>query len=254
MDKQDKKALRNAFKDAELKAFRETLPMKEDDFLPLFDFLDGALSENECKNDFTLLESYCKQKKLDFPALAQWFRGQGGYCDCEIYGNVEEKFAYLTKPIPTIHPKPTQTIQQQKLDALTTDFGFSIKRVPAPWILIATSQDNRITYQFQIGKKSNFPVMFVTLESDFPVEKLSDDKFLQDFWISKWEYRDIEVEFDIDRQSIHNFEIVQVRTKRWTPIFVFAYRQGVKWCLVMQTEVARVRNDVKEMEKLLKEV
>jgi len=251
MDKQGKKALKNAFKEAELKAFRETLPMNEMDFLPLFDFLDNALSENECKNDFTLLESYCKQEKLDFPSLAQWFREQGGYCDCEIYGNVEEKFAYLTKPISTIQPKPTRTIQRQKLDTLSTEFGFSIKQVPEPWILIATSQNDKTIYQFQIGKKSDFPVM---LESGFPVDKLTDEIFLHNYWFSKREWQDIEVEFEIDRQSIHNFEIVQVRTKRWTPIFVFAYRQGVKWCLVMQTEVTRVRNDLKELEKLLKEV
>jgi hypothetical protein len=251
MDKQDKKALKKAFKEAELKAFRETLPMKEDDFLPLFDFLDSELSENECKNDFTLLESYCKQNKLDFHSLAQWFRGQGGYCDCEIIANVEEQFQYLTKPTPTIQPKPKQAIQRQKLDTLTTEFGFSIKQVPAPWILIATSQNDKTIYQFQIGKKSDFPVM---LESDFPVDKLSDDKFLHNYWISKREWQDIEVEFAINRQSIQNFEIAQVQTKRWVPIFVFAYRQGVKWCLVLQTETPRLRNDMKEFEKLLKEV
>jgi len=253
MDKQDKKALRKAFKEAELTEFRKSLPMNEDDFLPLFNFLDSALSENDCKNDFTLLESYCKQKELDFSALAQWFKGQGGYCDCEIYANVEEKFAYLTKPIPKIQPTPTRTIQQQKLDTLTTDFGFSIKRVPAPWILIATSQKNKTIYQFQIGKKSNFPVMFVMLERDFPIENLSDDKFLQNYWIRKIEL-DLKLEFEVERNNIQGFEIVQVRTKRLSPIFLFAYKQGAKWCLVMRTEVTRVRNDLREMEKLLKEV
>ena len=243
---------KKAYKEKELKAFRETLPMKEVDFLPLFDFLDSELSKNDCQHDFSILESYCKRKELDFSVLAEWFKEQGGFCDCEIIANVEEQFEYLTKPTPKIQPQPTPTptIQRQKLDTLTTDFGFSIKRVPSPWILIATSQGDRTIYQFQIGKKSYFPVM---LESDFPIDKLSDDKFLHNYWITKTEL-DSELEFAIDRQSIQNFEIVQIRTKQWSPIFVFAYRQGLKWCLVLRTEIARVRNDVRELEKLFKEV
>ena len=269
MDKQDKKALKKAFKEAELKAFRETLPMNEMDFLPLFDYLDNALSANECKNDFTLLESYCKQERYDFQILAKWFKGQGGYCDCEVLGNVEEKFAYLTKPVPIIQPKQTQTIQRQKLDTLTTDFGFSIKKVPAPWILSAITQNDKTIYQFQIGKKPDFPAM---LESDFPVEKLSDDKFLHDYWvektITKIGWLDSELEFAIEsrraelqraeltihRQIIQNFEIVQVQDKRLVSVFIFAYKQGTKWCLVLRTGTQRLRNDMKELEKLLREV
>ena len=246
----DKKTLKKEYKERELKAFRENLPMKEVDFLPLFDFLDSKLSENDCQHDFSLLESYCKQKGLNFSVLVEWFKEQGGFCDCEIIANVEEQFEYLTKPTPKIQSKPTQTVQRQKLDTLTTDFGFSIKKVPAPWILIATSQGNSTTYQFQIGKKSDFPVM---LESDFLIDKLSDDIFLYNYWIAKTEL-DSELEFTIDRQNIQDFEIVQVRTKKWSPIFVFAYRQGMKWCLVLRTETARVRNDMREMEKLLKEI
>ena len=140
----------------ELKAFRESLPMKEMDFLPLFDFLDSELSQNNCQHDFSLLENYCKQKELDFFALAKWFKEQGGFCDCEIIANVEEQFEYLTKPTTKIQPKHAKTVLQQKLDTLTTDFGFSIKQVPAPWILIATSQGDRTTYQFQIGKSLTF--------------------------------------------------------------------------------------------------
>ncbi|MDR2905926.1 MAG: DUF2695 domain-containing protein, partial [Helicobacteraceae bacterium] len=213
-------------------------------------FLDRKLQENACQHDFSLLESYCKEKKLDFSLLAEWFQEQGGFCDCEILANVEEQFERLTKPTQKIQSKPTRIVARQKLDALTTDFGFSIKRVPAPWILVATSQGDKITYQFQIGKKSGFPVM---LENDFPIDKLSEDIFLHNYWITKTEL-DGELEFTIDRQSIQNFEIVQVRTKRWSPIFVFAYRQGMKWCLLLRTETARGRNDVRELEKLLKDI
>ena len=246
----DKKALKKAYKERELKAVKESLPMKAVDFFPLFDFLDNELSEKGCQHDFSLLESYCKQKGIDFSVLAEWFKEQGGFCDCEIIANAEEQFEYFTKQTPKIRLKTTQTVQREKLNTLTTDFDFSIKRVPAPWVLIATSQGDRTIYQFQVGKKSDFPVI---IESDFPIDKLSDDNFLHNYWITKTEL-DNELEFTIDRQSIQGFEIVQVRTKRWLPIFVFAYRQGMKWCLVLRTETTRVRNDVRELEKLLKEV
>ena len=251
MDKKAKKTLKKEFKENELKAFRESLPMKETDFLPLFDFLDNELSENECKNDCSLLEKYCKKKKLDFATLTEWFKKHGGFCDCEILGNVEEQFYYLEKPtIPKIQPKKVQTVQRQKLDTLTTDFGFSIKKVPSPWILIATSQGDETTYQFQIGKKSNFPMI---LERDFPLDKLSDDKFLHDYWIAKVEL-DHDLEFFIDRQNIRGFETVQIKTKNWVPCFIFAYQQGLQWCLVMPTESVRLRNDMKELERLLTEI
>ncbi|MDR2920349.1 MAG: DUF2695 domain-containing protein [Tannerella sp.] len=251
MDKEARKALKKEFKEKELKAFRESLPMKETDFLPLFDFLDSELSENGCRDDFSLLEKYCKKKKLDASALEKWFKEHGGFCDCEIFANVEEQFRYLEKPAtPGIQPQKVQTVQRQKLDSLTTDFGFSIKKIPSPWILTAISQGNEITYQFQIGKKSNFPV---TLERDFPLDKLSDDKFLQDYWIAKTEL-DYDLEFSIERQRIRDFETVQITTKRWAPTFVFVYRQGITWCLFMRTETARLRNDLKELERLLTEI
>ena len=74
----DKKALKKEYKERELKVFRENLPMIEVDFLPLFDFLDSELSENDCQHDFSLLESYCKQKGLNFSVLVEWFKEQGG--------------------------------------------------------------------------------------------------------------------------------------------------------------------------------
>jgi len=180
----DKKAFKKVSKERELKAFKESLPMKEIDFLPLFDFLNGELPKIGCQHDFSLLESYCKEKELDFSVLVEWLKEQGGFCDCEILANVEEQFEYLTKPTRKIKHKLTQTVQRQKLDTLTNDCGFSIKKVPVPWILVEISQGDRTNYQFQIGKKSDFPVI---LESDFPVNKLSDDIFLHNYWIEKTE-------------------------------------------------------------------
>ena len=251
MDKKAKKAFRKEFEENEKKAFIDSLPMKETDFPPLFDFLDNELSANECQEDFSSLKKYCEKENLNFDALSEWFKKHGGYCDCEIIANVEELFYYLEKPaIPKVQPKKVQTIQRQKLDTLTTDFGFSINKVPSPWVLIAITQGDAITYQFQIGKKTDFPI---TLERDFPLDKLSDNKFLQDYWMAETEL-EYDLEFSIERERIQNLEMVWVKTKRWTPAFVFVYRQGMNWCLLMRTEGARLRNDLKELERLLAEI
>jgi hypothetical protein len=247
----DKKELKKAYKENELREFKESLPMKETDFLLLFDFLDNELDQTECAGNLLFLEKYCVKENLDFTSLKEWFKKYGGFCDCEILANVGEQFYYLKKSAtPKAQPKKLQKEQRIKLNELTTDFGFSIKKVPAPWILTAISKGNTTNYQFQIGKKSDFPVI---LERDFTIEKLTEDKFLQNYWISRTEL-DNKVEFTIDRQSFHDFEIIQIRTNRWLPTFVFIYRQGLKWCLTMKTETTRVRNDIKELEKLLKEI
>lgn len=247
----DKKAMKKAYKEKALKEFKESSTMKETAFLPLFDFLDNELEQTECAGDLSLLEKYCVKGNLDFVSLKEWFKKYGGFCDCEILANVEEQFYYLQKPaIPKIQSGKLQTEQRIKLNELTTDFGFSIKKVPSPWILTAISKSNTINYQFKIGKKSDFPVI---LEKDFAIEKLAEDKFLHDYWTNRTEL-DYEPEFTIDRHFFQDFEIIQVRTSRWTPAFVFVYKQGFKWCLIMKTEVARVKNDIKELERLLKEI
>lgn len=248
----DKKAMKKAFKENELKKFRDSLPMKETAFLPLFDFLDIELDQTECAGDLSLLKKYCTMENIEFHPLKEWLKRYGGYCDCEILANVKEKFYYLEKKvIPKIQSKKLYTEQRIKLTELTTDFGFSIKKISPPWILTAILKDTTISYQFKIGKKSNF---HTTLEKDFPIEKLAESKFLRNYWTNQIDLDNDEIEFMIDRQRFQDFEIIQVRTEKWTPAFVFVYKQGLKWCLIMQTEVVRVKNDIKELEKLLKEI
>lgn len=248
----DKKASKKAYKEKLLNEFRESLPMDERKFLPLFDFLDSELSREGCKNDFTLLDKYCKKENLDATPLKEWFRKHGGYCDCEIIANVEDEFGYLTKPIISEipHKRKQTTVQCKKIDTLQTDFGFAINKVPAPWMLVAISEGEEVNYQFRVGKKTNFPLSLV---DEFPIEKLSDDKYLHKYWIQKTDL-DYELEFVIERQNVQDFELVYVRTQSWTPVFLFVFRNESKWCLMMETEIGRLRNTIKDLEGLLKEI
>ncbi len=85
---------------------------------------------------------------------------------------------------PSVQPGATR--RKKKLNELITDSGFVIKKVPSPWLLYAsTINKEEIRYQFQIGKKTDFPV---ELAFDFSVRKLDDDQFLKDYWIGKPEW------------------------------------------------------------------
>lgn len=242
--------MRKASEEKERVSFRASLPMEETKFPPFFDFLDQQLGEYGCGHDLSLVGKYCTKNNLDFVTLSKWCEKYGGYCDCEVLANVEDEFYYLNKIVPTKTVQKMKTAQREKLNELSTDFGFAIKQVPSPWVLLSITEKDEIKYLFQIGKKSDFPIF---LKDDFPIEKLGEDDFLQDYWVKKTDLEN-ELDFTIERQALIGFEIVQVSTEKWMPIFLFISRLDSKWCLVMETTTIRVRNDMKELERLLKEI
>jgi len=91
----------------------------------------------------------------------------------------------------------------------------------------------------------------IQIDNDFPVDRLSDDRFLHNYWISKTRL-DSELEFTIERQNRQDYEIVLIQTKKWSPVLVLAYKQGMKGCVVLQTEKTRIQNDIKELERMMK--
>lgn len=220
MDKVSKKLMKKAFKEKEQREFEESLPMKGVDFLPLFDFLEEELDEVDCDGGLSLLDKYCKKQNLDFDTLKNWFNQYGGFCDCEILANIEEKFYYLNKPKSPIIQNNNQkkkTEVQTKLNSLTIDFGFSINKVPSPWILFSRLKGNVLHYRFQLGKKSAF---ILQLGQDFDIEELTKDNFLYNYWKTKTDLDFVsEPDLIINKQSFGNFTISTVSSKDWTPAF-----------------------------------
>lgn len=248
LEKQRKKQIWNDLRKTEKIDFEQNLPMEKQIFENLFGYLNKQLVKNGCDHTNKMTKDYLENEvQKNTKNILEWFAENGGYCDCEILANVEEKFDFFEKPKEKNSSVP---IKRRKLDTLSTEFGFYIARIPAPWILTEISLDNIITYQFQIGKKSDF---YVILEKDFPIDELSQDYFLEDYWKTKTELNR-NLEFVISRQNIQKFETITIQTKKWTPIFIFAHKPGMKWCLIMKTETIRLQNDVKELEKLLKEL
>lgn len=98
MEKSKRKEILKAIKEKELAEFRQNLPMPEDKFIRLFELLDAELHSHGCDHDLKLTEQILLNLDVkDVLSVLAWLEEQGGYCDCEVMMNVEEKFEYLEK-------------------------------------------------------------------------------------------------------------------------------------------------------------
>ena len=70
--------------------------MSEDKFIQLFELLDAQLHAYGCGHSLKLTEQILLNLSVkDIPNIVTWLKDQGGYCDCEVMLNVEQKFEYL---------------------------------------------------------------------------------------------------------------------------------------------------------------
>ncbi len=91
-EKQRRKELHRELARKEYEDFLKSLPIDKTIIIELFDFLDLELGERECNHDYQITQEFLKQKGVNNESLFDWFQENGGYCDCEILYNVEEKF------------------------------------------------------------------------------------------------------------------------------------------------------------------
>jgi hypothetical protein len=90
-EKEKRKELLNRLKVVEKNKFLDFLPIDKQQFQDLFDFLDNELEEG-CNLDFQITEKFLNSKNLPVSKILNWLKENGGYCDCELLFNVEEKF------------------------------------------------------------------------------------------------------------------------------------------------------------------
>ena len=69
--------------------------MSANQFKELFDYLDEQLEQEGCDDTLSLTESYLDKKGIEHKKVVGWLEENGGYCDCEVLANVEEKFENL---------------------------------------------------------------------------------------------------------------------------------------------------------------
>ena len=73
--------------------FEASLPMSRDNFKKLFDYLDTELNDKGCDDTNSVARNFLAQLDAENAGkVLEWLANNGGYCDCEILANVEEKF------------------------------------------------------------------------------------------------------------------------------------------------------------------
>jgi len=79
MDKARKKELLKAYANEQKQSFKDSLPMDEELFWNLFDYVDEKLETNNgCDHSLTFTREFLEKQKVG--------------CDCEVLYNVEERF------------------------------------------------------------------------------------------------------------------------------------------------------------------
>ena len=85
--------MRQQYQDLQQPALARSLPMARELFLDLFDYLNEQLETTGCNHDFSLTEQFLRDKQVNnVEEVLEFLRENGGYCDCEVIFNVEEKF------------------------------------------------------------------------------------------------------------------------------------------------------------------
>ncbi len=95
-DKNEIERRKQISRDLKLKSrqeFENSLPTSSENFKALFDYLDEKLTDNPCDDTLKLSVVFLQSLKLDnIEEITKWLGENGGYCDCEVLANVEEKF------------------------------------------------------------------------------------------------------------------------------------------------------------------
>lgn len=73
--------------------FVNSLPESELLFTSLFNYLDKSLESRNCDGTIGMTLMFLEEQKANsVDEVIEWLNNNGGYCDCEILSNVEEKF------------------------------------------------------------------------------------------------------------------------------------------------------------------
>ena len=249
MDKAKRKEIRKKLAEKEFETFKNSLPADESIFPQLFDYLDFQLERKGCNHTTILSQTFLDNKGLqNTDDIINWFAENGGYCDCEVLANVEGLFEYLLPPIEK--PLKSKEIKKQTLNRLKTEFGFSIEKIPSPWILTETVSNKKKNYSFQLGKNKTCTV---DLKRKSPLSQLENDQYWTDLWIQETKLvRNIDG-LTVEREDAGQYTIVLVKSKNWIPVKIWTIDKNTKeWFLKMNTESKRYKGDLKEFKKRVK--
>lgn len=92
-EKERRKQLLKEFREKQREEFEQSLPIDRKTFENLFDYLDNQFEKNNCDDTNKMTLKFLEKNKVEnIEVVLKWLADNGGYCDCEILANVEEKF------------------------------------------------------------------------------------------------------------------------------------------------------------------
>ena len=89
-ERERRKVLLRVVKSEELLRAERELPAPKSILDSLFNWLDEKLGETDCDNTLRLTLEFAHSRGLDEKRLCDWTEKYGGYCDCEVLGNVPD--------------------------------------------------------------------------------------------------------------------------------------------------------------------
>jgi len=91
MDSAKKKRLKAQWRDQQRKAAFAALPLPVGELKAMFDMLNIELPRKGCDHSRRLSQAWLTSRGHNVARVFAWLDTQGGYCDCEILANVEER-------------------------------------------------------------------------------------------------------------------------------------------------------------------
>lgn len=89
---QCRKELRRAAEARQRAAEEAGLPVARQVLWALFDHLDQSLAAAGCEHSMRLTQQFLASRSILPESVIPWLGRYGGYCDCEVLDNVEERW------------------------------------------------------------------------------------------------------------------------------------------------------------------
>ena len=95
VEKSRKKELKKLAAQRQRDAFEKSLPMDRTEFEGLFEFLDEGLAHRGCDGTHRLTLEFLRARRApNETAVLDFCEQNGGYCDCEVLNNVQDRFEF----------------------------------------------------------------------------------------------------------------------------------------------------------------
>ena len=95
MSKEDearRKKIRDELKRMERMGAEAKLPLSKPELKQLFDWVNTKLGDEGCDDTLRHSVSFLEQLAMPRDKVIAWLKEEGGYCDCEVIANVEDRY------------------------------------------------------------------------------------------------------------------------------------------------------------------